>query len=293
VDVVAEDAIEEAIVRALRSPAVERALVRVIERNAVQDAIQRALTSDEVAEAVVTALDSQLADRVWEEILASDKAQMLVERIAEAPEVRAAVAEQGVGLITDVGRRLTKITEALDDSAERLAHKIVGRSGEETETDQVGLVTRGLAAGVDLAIVALVLALGSRLLDAVVLGGDGMPVALAVALALLCGAAFFVAFWSLIGQTPGMRFLSIRLSVDGSREVGLHRALVRILAVPLAVLPLGAGVLWVLISTTRRGWHDHLAGTTVVYDTRKEVAPWAGTDRRLGDRLPSEPPRRR
>ena len=281
-DVVAEDAIEEAIVRALRSPAVERALVRVIERNAVQDAIQRALTSDEVAEAVVTALDSQLADRVWEEILASDKAQMLVERIAEAPEVRAAIADQGVGLITDVGRRLTKITEALDDSAERLAQKIVGRSGEETETDQVGLVTRGLAAGVDLAIVALVLALGSRLLDAVVLGGDGMPVALAVALALLCGAAFFVAFWSLIGQTPGMRFLSIRLSVDGSREVGLPRALVRILAVPLALLPLGAGVLWVLISTTRRGWHDHLAGTTVVYDTRTEVAPWAVTDRRLG-----------
>jgi uncharacterized RDD family membrane protein YckC len=293
VDVVAEDAIEEAIVRALRSPAVERALVRVIERNAVQDAIQRALSSDEVAEAVVTALDSQLADRVWGEILASDKAQMLVERIAEAPEVRAAIAEQGVGLITDIGRRLTKITEALDDSAERLAHKIVGRSGEETETDQVGLVTRGLAAGVDLAIVALVLALGSRLLDAVVLRGDGMPVALAVALALLCGAAFFVAFWSLIGQTPGMRFLSIRLSVDGSREVGLPRALVRILAVPLALLPLGAGVLWVLVSTTRRGWHDHLAGTTVVYDTRTEVASWAVTDRRLGARLPGPPARRR
>jgi uncharacterized RDD family membrane protein YckC len=293
VDVVAEDAIEEAIVRALRSPAVERALVRVIERNAVQDAIQRALTSDEVAEAVVTALDSQLADRVWGEILASDKAQMLVERIAEAPEVRAAIAEQGVGLITDVGRRLTKITEALDDSAERLVHKILGRSGEETETDQVGLVTRGLAAGVDLAIVALVVALGSRLLDAVVLGGDGMPVALAVALALLCGAAFFVAFWSLIGQTPGMRFLSIRLSVDGSREVGLPRALVRILAVPLALLPLGVGLLWVLISPTRRGWHDHLAGTTVVYDTRTEVAPWAVRDDRLGAHLPNPPARRR
>src|SRR5919197_420546 len=190
-DVVAEDAIEEAIVRALRSPAVERALVRVIER---------------------------------------------------------------------------------------IAQKIVGRSGEETETDEVGLLTRGLAAGVDLAIVALVLSLGSRLLDAVVLGGDGMPVALAVALALLCGAAFFVAFWSLIGQTPGMRFLSIRLSVDGSREVGLPRALVRILAVALALLPLGAGVLSVLISTTRRGWHDHLAGTTVVYDTRTELAPWAVAD---------------
>jgi uncharacterized RDD family membrane protein YckC len=299
VDAVAEDAIEEAIVRALRSPAVERALVRVIERNAVQDAIQRALTSEEVAEAVVTALDSQLADRVWEEILASDKAQMLVERIAEAPEVRAAIAEQGAGLITDVGRRLTKITEALDDSAERIAHRVVGRSGEETETDQVGLVTRALAAGVDLALIALLLALGSRLLDAVVLGGDGFPTALGIVLSVLGGGAFFVAFWSLVGQTPGMRFLSIRLSVDGSREVGLPRALMRILAVPVAALPLGLGLLWILISTTRRGWHDHLAGTTVVYDTRTEVAPWTVTERealdlarRRGDTL-SRPASRR
>src|ERR671922_254584 len=133
---------------------------------------------------------------------------------------------------------------------------------------------------------ARLLGLGARLLDAVVLGGDGMPVALAVALALLCGAAFFVAFWSLSGQTPGMRFLSIRLSVDGSSEIGLPRALVRILALPLALLPLGVGLLWVLISPTRRGWHDHLAGTTVVYDTRTEVAPWAVTDRRPGDRSP-------
>jgi uncharacterized RDD family membrane protein YckC len=253
--------------------------VRVIERNAVQDAIQRALTSEEVAEAVVTALDSQLADRVWGEILASDKAQMLVERIAEAPEVRAAIADQGVGLITDVGRRLTKITEALDDSAERIAHRIVGRSGQETEADQVGLVTRALAASVDLAVIALLLALASRLLEAVVLGGGGLSTPLSAVLAVLFGGGFFVAFWSLIGQTPGMRFLSIRLSAGGSREIGLPRALVRILAVPLALLPLGLGLLWILISTTRRGWHDYLAGTTVVYDTRTQVAPWAVTER--------------
>ena len=55
-----------------------------------------------------------------EQILASDKAQMLVERIAEAPEVRAAIAQQGFGLITDIGRQVSKITEALDDVAERL-----------------------------------------------------------------------------------------------------------------------------------------------------------------------------
>jgi uncharacterized RDD family membrane protein YckC len=286
VDRAVEDAIEEAIVRALRSPAVERALVRVIERNAVQDAIQRALTSDEVAEAIVTALESELADRVWAEVLAGPKAQMLVERVAEAPEVRAAITEQGVGLITDVGRRLTKITEALDDSAERLAHRIVRRGGEET--DEVGLVTRALAAGVDLALIALVLSLGSQLLESVVLGGDRLSTALAAVLAVVCGAAIFVTFWSLIGQTPGMRFLSIHLSVDGSREVGFTRALVRMLAVPLALLPAAVGFLWILISPTRRGWHDQIAGTTVVYDTVAEGAPWTrpARERELGGGAP-------
>src|SRR5688572_468072 len=150
VDKAIEDATEEAIVRALRSPAVERAIVRVlVEENAVERALEQALTSDEVARAIVNALDSEVADRVWEEILAGDKAQMLVERIAEAPEVRAAIAQQGFGLITDIGRQVSKITEALDDVAERLAHAIVRRGEHEAETNEAGLVTRLAAFAID------------------------------------------------------------------------------------------------------------------------------------------------
>src|SRR3954470_552515 len=80
VDKAIEDAAEEAIVRALRSPAVERAIVRVlVEGNVVGRAVEESVTSDQVVEAIVTALDSETADRVWEEILASPQAQMLVE----------------------------------------------------------------------------------------------------------------------------------------------------------------------------------------------------------------------
>src|SRR5918999_5988868 len=179
VDKAIEDATEEAIVRALRSPAVERAIVRVlVEENAVERALEQALTSDEVARAIVNALDSEVADQVWEEILAGPKAQMLVERIAEAPEVRAALAQQGVGLITDVGRRLTVITEALDDAAERLVHRIFGRPGHEAETNQVGLVTRALAGVVDLGLLSILFSIASGLLasiiPAVAGGSDGL-----------------------------------------------------------------------------------------------------------------------
>jgi uncharacterized RDD family membrane protein YckC len=91
----------------------------------------------------------------------------------------------------------------------------------------------------------------------------------------LIGGTLFVAFWSLIGQTPGMRLLSIRLDVDGSREVGLRRAIKRLAAIPVALLLLGLGYLAIILSPERRGWHDHFAGTTVVYDDRSVTAPWS------------------
>jgi uncharacterized RDD family membrane protein YckC len=283
VDKAIEDAAEEAIVRALRSPAVERAIVRVlVEQNAVRRALDQALTSDELADAIVRALDTEVADRVWREILASPKAQMLVERIAEAPEVRAAITQQGMGLVTDIGRRLTVITEALDDALERVVHSLLRRPGHEAETNQVGLVTRAVAGAIDLALISLALSIGSGLIASIVPAATGGSDGLSIwgiltfgVVGFLLGGAVFVAFWSLVGQTPGMRLLSIRLDVAGSREVGFRRAVRRLLAVWLALLPAGLGFLAILLSPERRGWHDRIAGTMVVYDEEDLTAPWS------------------
>jgi uncharacterized RDD family membrane protein YckC len=283
VDKAIEDAVEEGIVRAMQSPAVERAIARVlVEQNAIERGIRQALTSDEIAEAIVKALDSETADRVWEEILASPKAQMLVERIAEAPEVRAAIAQQGVGLVTDVGRRLTVITEALDDAAERVVHRLVRRPGHEAETNQVGLVTRTFAAAIDLALISVLFSITSGLLAAIVpaVSGEGGGVSIwgifgFGVVGFLAGGALFVAFWSLVGQTPGMRLLSIHLDVNGTQEIGLRRAIRRLFAIPLSLLPLGMGFFAILLSPQRRGWHDRIAGTTVLYDEEAKFAPWS------------------
>ena len=286
VDKAIEDATEEAIVRALRSPAVERAILRVlVEENAIGRALEQALTSDEVARAVVDALDSEVADRVWEELLASPKAQMLVERIAEAPEVRAAIAQQGVGLITDIGRRLTVITEALDDAAERVVHRMLNKPGHEAETNQVGLVTRALAGVVDLALISALLSIGfgilASIIPAVSGGSDGLSIWGVFTFGFagyLIGGSFFAAFWALVGQTPGMRFLSIHLDADGSQEIGLRRAVKRLFALPLSLLPLGLGFFAIMLSPKRRAWHDRIAGTTVVYDEEAALAPWSKVD---------------
>jgi uncharacterized RDD family membrane protein YckC len=288
VDRAIEDAVEEAIVRALRSPAVERAIVRALEeQNAVARAAERALTSDEVVDAVVRALDSEVADKVWAEILASPKAQMLVERIAEAPEVRAAITQQGMGLITDVGRRLTAITEAMDDAAERLARRVLRRGLDpEAETNQVGLVTRALAGAIDLALISLALSIASGVIASIVPAATGGSDGLSIwgllgfgAVGFLVGGSVFIAFWALVGQTPAMRLLSIHLEAGGSREIGLRRSIRRLLAVPLALLPLGLGFLAILLSAERRGWHDRIAGTTVVYDEEVSLAPWSTLQR--------------
>ena len=283
VDQAIEDAVEEAIVRAMRSPAVERAIVRVlVKENAIERAVEEALTSDEVARAIVNALDSEVADRVWAELLASDKVQMLVERIAEAPEVRTAIAQQGVGLITDIGRRLTDLTESVDDAAERVAHGMLRRPGHEAETNQVGLVTRALAAVVDLALISALLSIGSGLLASIIPaitgGSDGLSIWGVLTFGVVgfvIGGSLFVAFWALVGQTPGMRLLSIHLDANGSREIGLKRALKRLLAVVPSLLLFGLGFLAILLSPERRGWHDRFAGTTVVYDEEPAAAPWS------------------
>jgi uncharacterized RDD family membrane protein YckC len=297
VDKAIEDATEEAIVRALRSPAVERAIVRVlVEENAIGRALEQALTSDEVAGAVVDALDSEVADRVWEELLASPKAQMLVERIAEAPEVRAAIAQQGVGLITDIGRRLTVITEALDDAAEQVVHRMLNKPGHEAETNQVGLVTRALAGVVDLALISALLSIGFGLLASIIPaisgGSDGLSiwgVATFGVAGYLIGGSIFAAFWALVGQTPGMRFLSIHLDAGGTQEIGLRRALKRLVAVPLSLIPLGMGFFAILLSPERRGWHDRIAGTTVLYDEEAKLAPWSQLKQKARAEPPSPP----
>jgi uncharacterized RDD family membrane protein YckC len=73
-----------------------------------------------------------------------------------------------------------------------------------------------------------------------------------------------------------MRFLSIRLTYHGSRDITLGLATRRFLAVILSVIPLGLGFLVVLRDPSRRAWHDRLTGTEVVYDAAQRGAPFGG-----------------
>lgn len=269
VDHFVNEAVEEAVLGALRSPAVIRAIERAIESHA----LTAELNSEEVREIVKRVLESDVGEAIWAEFLESDQVQLLVERIARAPEVRAAIAAQGAGLITDVGVRLTIVSERLDDAMER----VVRPGDADSEVDEAGLATRAMAAALDLGLLFISYSLLSGVLASLISDLFGKPlsqvsVIVLSALGVIAGGAFFVSFWALAGQTPGMRFLAIRLTHHGSRDIALGLAIRRVFAVILSLLPVALGYLVILRDPQRRAWADRVTGTKVIYDSAARSA---------------------
>jgi uncharacterized RDD family membrane protein YckC len=134
-----------------------------------------------------------------------------------------------------------------------------------------GLVTRAIAFAVDAAIINLVaIAVAGGV--ALTLSVLQFPSSLDPVLIAMGGAAYvfwsigyFVTFWSSTGETPGNRLMRIRVCVaDSGAPPQPLRALARLGALVLAVTPLFAGLLTILVDDRRRGLHDMLAGTVVV-----------------------------
>jgi uncharacterized RDD family membrane protein YckC len=283
VDRAFEAAAEEAIVRAVESPAVERALARVLRGPIVTEAVGDAIASPEVEAALVEALDSELVDRLWDKLLASEEVQRLVERIAEAPEVRSAIASQGVGFLDDIRRQIRKATRRLDDIVERAARGIFRRGRRTVPTDRAGGVSRLLAFALDgvvlngafLAAAAVISYVAHAVFNAKYGAESGAIVAGAAVWAIF-GSLYLTLFWGLAGQTPGMRFFGLRLEPPqpGDDGVGARRAVRRLIGLVLAILPLGLGLLGILINDRRIGFQDRWSETEVAY-VPERIAPWA------------------
>jgi hypothetical protein len=60
------------------------------------------------------------------------------------------------------------------------------------------------------------------------------------------------------------------------QKITFGRAVRRVLALILALLPLGLGYRAILRDPRRRGWHDRMTGTEVIYDGVARAAPHAG-----------------
>jgi uncharacterized RDD family membrane protein YckC len=251
-----------------------RTSLRATERVAESTGLDREL-EDAIERALINVLESDYTDRLFERLLDSDQTQRLIERVAQAPEVREAIRAQSVGLIEDVGGEVTEVTEAIDARLERFARRLIGRPPRTGAVRNAGLLSRAVAFILDAALFNVSFFLIAGILGiafaAVSPGSESLSDLSDPARVLSAGAwlawiaGYLVFFWSVSGQTPGMRFLGIHLEADGVRRLGLRRSLRRLVGTGISVLPLGAGFLPVLVNDRRQAWSDRIAGTEVVH----------------------------
>ncbi len=282
IDQAIEAAAEEAMVAAVESEAVERAIARVLKGPVVEEAMNSALESDAVKNALVEALDSELVDEVWRRLLASDEAQRLVERIAEAPEIRAAISAQSVGMIEDVGHTIGNGTRRLDSVVERVVRRIFFRKRRDgadrsrrrgdprarlrprRADRQPRLLRAGRGRGPD--------RLGlhrqrQRRLQLRPRRGDR---ALVRVRQPLPGRL-------LVARRPDAgHALPRRPARLDTRGLPLRRSIKRLIGMALAAMAFGLGFLGILFDKRRRAWDDRLSGVDVVYEGNERTpAPWS------------------
>ncbi len=136
-----------------------------------------------------------------------------------------------------------------------------------------GFVTRLIAYGLDLAIVAGILAVGGWLAVLVDTMFDKMGLdpnidvaTIYVFLIPTIIAMYFVTFWSLTGRTVGKWFMGLKVIGPGGQSPSIGKSFVRLIGYGLSALVFWIGYVWVIIDDERQGWHDHMAKTWVVYD---------------------------
>jgi uncharacterized RDD family membrane protein YckC len=69
-----------------------------------------------------------------------------------------------------------------------------------------------------------------------------------------------------------MRLMALRVINRDGDALGFGQALLRLIGAILAAIPFFAGYLLILVDDRRRGLHDMIAGTTVVYAPRARAA---------------------
>lgn len=91
-----------------------------------------------------------------------------------------------------------------------------------------------------------------------------------IAIAVLTGPLYFIFLATAGGQTVGKYIMGVRVvRLDGKPMTYWDGAL-RWFGYLVSLLPLGLGFLWVIVDDRRRGFHDKLAGTCVIYAWRAQ-----------------------
>ena len=244
----------------------------------VEQLVREALENPEFERMLVDAIHSRLTTELADEITQSPAFKRVLTNVMTSPEVRRAFEQQTAGLGADVAAVSRKHAHRADDSIENKVRGWLRRPrADDSPVPFAGVGTRGTALATDAIIVAFLFVVGGALISLVAsLFGGLRPTWLAGLLAAvgwaLAVVAYFVGFWSTVGQTPGMNLMRVRVvSASGEAPSG-WRSLLRLVGLALSVILFFTGFLPALVDARRRDLADFMAGTTVVY-VSDEVQP--------------------
>jgi uncharacterized RDD family membrane protein YckC len=150
------------------------------------------------------------------------------------------------------------------------------RPVEVLEGRTAGFVTRMLAYLLDVLVLTAILAMGSwlavqtdNLMTEVLPEDIQLGISATTLFALLTPFIiifYYVMFWSLSGRTIGKWVLGVRVVQADGLPPTIGRSLLRMIGYVVSLIVFFLGFLWILIDDQRKGWHDHMAKTWVVYD---------------------------
>jgi uncharacterized RDD family membrane protein YckC len=287
--------IERALDEMLAGPLPEALARSIVEHRVVERFVGELAKHGNLEATAVSALESEQAERLARAVLASPGLERLLVQAVESPvsreltnhvfqdpefqrALRDVLARQTTGFVGEIVGATRERAIAADAVAERVPRRLVGKEVGTGDVRYGGVVSRAISLGLDalLANVLFVTLVALVHLVAELFGGL-RPHWVAGTIAgggwLLVVVTYFVAFWSAIGQTPGMGLMRLRV-VDGrGTPPGPGRSLLRFAGLVLAIVPLFAGCLPMLVDDRRRALQDLIAGTVVVYADDAQLPP--------------------
>jgi uncharacterized RDD family membrane protein YckC len=135
-----------------------------------------------------------------------------------------------------------------------------------------GPLSRLLASGIDAALMFVLFTFGVAGIDLLLgvfldSGLEGRGDSLWSAVAVVGWIFTYVLVTTVVaGRTPGKGIVGLRVVTSRGFAVTPGRALLRTVMLPVAAVVLGLGLFPILLGRDRRGLHDLVAGTAVVYD---------------------------
>ena len=195
--------IERVVADVLPRLSLDEALTAALEDERTQQQFERTLENPAVKRMALTAAESRLAAEIADRLLAN-------------PQVRAALAGQAVGFGGELVAVLRNVARGIDDRSSR-------GSADEGDPRHGGIATRMIALATDAALVHLLVLVPAIFvwLIASLFGGlhSGWLVDALLGIAwFVIVAAYFVGFWTVLGQTPGLRLTGSASSTTRGRR---------------------------------------------------------------------------